>query len=166
MGINDIPKRIPLSLTHGKSVLSLKKKLWIIAKTKVGKNKSFMCSHVDSLTPDINAASLDLSVHSYKKWSRVPKNEDNENPRNWNSNIERFILVFIPSFSVFTVLIIFTNGSAYSCSCVNGIWLLLIKECCSFKLCVEKSVIIWYNSPDLCLSHRFHYSFRQRCSKW
>ncbi len=57
----------------------------------MGKNKSFMCSHVDSFTPEKDATKVNSPVHSYKKCSSVPPNDVTAKPISCQSPIDLFI---------------------------------------------------------------------------
>ena len=59
MGIKLSPSKNPLSLTHQKSVIFFKNRHSTIEKISIGKYKSFMCSQVDSLTPEKGAIKIE-----------------------------------------------------------------------------------------------------------
>jgi len=57
----------------------------------MGQNRSFMCSQVDSLTPENGAAKTDLPVQSNKKWRIVPTSAVMEKPISSQRWMDRFI---------------------------------------------------------------------------
>ena len=91
MGIIISPNAIPDNFTHQNSFNSLKKKYSIIAKTNMGQNNSFICSHVDSFTPEKGAISTELFSQSYRKCNTVPANDVTAKPKNCHKPIDLFI---------------------------------------------------------------------------
>ena len=91
MGIKSIPRRIPRSFTHQKSLRSRKKRLCTMAKINIGQNSSFICSHVDSFTPENGAIHAAFPSQSYKKCKTVPPSEVMAKPKSWEIPIDRFI---------------------------------------------------------------------------
>ena len=89
-----MPSRIPRSLTHQKSSRSRTKKLCTIANKNIGQNSSFICSHVDSFTPENGAIHTASPSQSYKKCNSVPPSTVTANPKNCQTPTERFI--FLP----------------------------------------------------------------------
>ena len=102
--------RIPRSFTHQKSGRSRKNRRSIIAYIKSGKNNSFICSNVDSFTPENGAASMLFPVASYRKCKRTPKREVSANPKIPNKKAERFIIYPI----CFLKIIVFCVGKKYT----------------------------------------------------
>ena len=86
-----IPKRIPRSFTHQKSSRSRKKRLCTIAKMNIGQKSSFMCSQVDSFTPENGAIHTACPSQSYKKCNNVPPSDVIAKPISCQSPIDRFI---------------------------------------------------------------------------
>ena len=85
------PKRIPRSFTHQKSSRSRKKKLSITAKRSIGQKSSFICSQVDSFTPENAATKSDFPVKSYKKCKTVPRSDVTPKPTSCQRPIDFFI---------------------------------------------------------------------------
>ena len=109
MGIKASPIRMPYSLMHQKFCgRSFQKCAWSNAKKNIGKKSSFICSQVDSLTPEIRAMSGLCPSQSYKKWSRTPKIPVIINP----SHCQRLMVFFIESMPPLSSLLCtfkFTN---------------------------------------------------------
>ena len=70
----------------------IEKKLWKTAYSSIGQKRSFICSQVDSFTPEKGAIHIALSSHSYRKWSRVPKNDVRAKPNSSQVQIVLFII--------------------------------------------------------------------------
>ena len=90
MGIRICPKRIPRSFMQKKLLFSEKKKLSIIAKMNIGQKSNFICSHVDSFTPENGATSIDLPVQSYRKCKIVPASDVTAKPISCHKLIDFF----------------------------------------------------------------------------
>ena len=78
----------------------------------IGQKSSFMCSHVDSLTPENGATKTDSSSQSYKKCNNVPPNDVIAKPISCHNPIDFFIEPPINVFikSIFKVGDIYTKG--------------------------------------------------------
>ena len=63
----------------------------------IGKNNSFVCSQVDSFTPEKRAIKEFSPLQSYAKWSRTPKTDVKTKPQ----NCQRDKLFFISKTSPF-----------------------------------------------------------------
>ena len=69
----------------------------------MGKKSSFICSHVDSFTPEKGAIHTASPSHSYRKCKSVPPSEVAAKPINCQRPIDRFIkppVNFFVSFNI------------------------------------------------------------------
>ena len=85
-----LPKSIPRSFMQKKLLFSEKKRLSIIAKMNIGQKSSFMCSQVDSFTPENGATIIDSFVQSYKKCKTVPTSDVTAKPMSCHKLIDFF----------------------------------------------------------------------------
>ena len=60
-------------------------------KVSIGQNRSFICSKVDSLTPENGAIHKGSPSQSYKKCKSVPKSDVKEKPNSCHIPTDRFI---------------------------------------------------------------------------
>ena len=103
MGISVSPSIMPRSFTHQKTLISRKKMLCITAEISIGQNNSFICSQVDSFTPESGAIHAAFPSQSYKKCKIVPPREVTAKPNSCQSPIERSFM-FSPSRILCSIL--------------------------------------------------------------
>ena len=103
-----MPSKIPLYFTQRKSFRFPQNKDWSRAKRSVGQKSSFICSKVDSFTPEKGATRGEKDVHSYKKCKRTPPRDATKKPDACQSRTDRF----------FTFRLLW-NGRAPFCSCTD-----------------------------------------------
>ena len=109
--MSESPNKIPRALTHQKSLRSQKKKLCTMAKRNIGQKSNFICSQVDSFTPEKGAIHTASPNQSYKKCRIVPPSDVTANPISCQSPID---LSFIIPPKTVLLNSIFERGEKYA----------------------------------------------------
>ena len=133
-------------MIHQKSSRSLKKRLWTAAYRSMGQKRSFICSQVDSFTPEKGAIHKASPSQSYKKCNSVPKSDVTEKPKSSESPKDRFIAHLIYGFFGYYI----PKGK------ILYVRMMQMKtECLWFSLCaVSKKYLIFFDTASMLLGKK------------